>query len=136
MLTIRWWSRWQVGPERDTGGPVIVSVTDFTAHSPLSLPGIARAGVRLGMGWYGLPGAVGLYLWTDPLRRRTGSVSVWTDKRSMRRWVGLPLHVEIMRRYRTRGALRSHLWERDVLDRRAIRAEANRILDGHVPIGR
>jgi hypothetical protein len=55
---------------------VIVSLTDYRVYSLRSLPGIARAGTRWSLGWYGLPGAVGLFLWADPVHRRTGSVSV------------------------------------------------------------
>lgn len=125
----RLWFPWLPGPETTTDGPVLVSLTDYTMHSRRSLPGILRRGGRLGLGWYGLPGAIGLYLWADPLRGRTGSLSVWTDSDAMYRWVGLPLHVETMRHYRTRGTLRSTTWRSDDVDRRAILARANDILD-------
>ena len=107
-----------------------MSLTDFTMHSLRSLPGIVRTGRRLGLGWYAVPGAVGVYLWADPMGRRTGSLSVWTDLRAMRRWVGLPLHVATMRRYRTRGSVRSTTWHDESFDREAALAEATRILDG------
>jgi hypothetical protein len=125
----RLWLPWIPGPAADTDGPVLVSLTDYTMDSLRSLPGIVRRGRRLGLGWYGLPGAVGMYLWADPLRRRTGSLSVWTDSDAMYRWVGLPLHVETMRRYRTRGSLRSVTWRPEQLDRSAILARATEILD-------
>jgi hypothetical protein len=130
LLSNRVWFPWQPGPEATADGPVVVSLTDFTMHSLRSLPGIARTGRRLGLGWYAVPGAVGLYLWTDPLRRRAGSLSVWTDLRAMRRWVGLPLHVATMRRYRTRGSVRSTTWHDESFDREAVVAEATRVLDG------
>ena len=128
-FSTRVWFPWLPGPEEGTVEPVVVSLTDFTMHSLRSLPGIVRAGRRLGLGWYGLPGAVGVRLWADPLSRTTGSLSVWTDHRAMRRWVGLPLHVETMRRYRTRGSLRSSTWHQEELDRATVLAEADRILD-------
>lgn len=114
---------------------MVLSLTDYTMHSRHSrhslhsLPGIRRGGTRLGLGWYGLPGAVGLYLWADPLRRRTGSPAVWTDSAAMHRWIGLPLHVATMRHYGTRGSLRSSMGEPEQVDRRAILARANDILD-------
>ena len=108
---------------------MVVSLTDFTMHSLRSLPGIARTGRRLGLGWYAVPGAVGVHLWTDPLRRKVGSLSVWTDLRAMRRWVGLPLHVATMRRYRNRGSVSSTTWHEERFDREAVLAEARRILD-------
>jgi len=130
LLSSRVWSSWQPGPEAATDGPVVVSLTDFTMHSLRSLPGIARTGRRLGLGWYAVPGAVGVHLWTDPLRRRVGSLSVWTDLGAMRRWVGLPLHVATMRRYRSRGSVSSTTWHDASFDREAVVAEATRILDG------
>ncbi len=124
----RIWFPWQSGPEDRADGPVLVSLTDYTMRSLRSYPGIVRAGSHLALGWYGLPGAVGLFLWTDPLRRHTGSVSVWTDERQMRRWVGLPYHRQIMRRYRTRGSLMSTTWTAEPFDRTAVLAEAKRRL--------
>ena len=128
LLSSRVWFPWEPGPEAATAGPVVVSLTDFTMHSLRSLPGIARTGRRLGLGWYAVPGAVGVHLWTDPLRRRVGSLSVWTDLGAMRRWVGLPLHVATMRRYRTRGSVSSTTWHDESFDREAVVAEATRIL--------
>ena len=126
--TTRFWFRWQPGPEHHTTGPVVVSLTDYRMHSLRSLPGIARAGTRLSLGWYELPGAVGLFLWMDPLRRRAGSLAVWTDRAALRRWAGLPLHVTIMRRYRPLGTNQSALWDVEHFTRDAARAEAERRL--------
>lgn len=117
---------WQPGPEDDTDRPVIVSLTEFKAYSFWSFPDIVRRGAQLQRGWYGLPGAVRVHLWADPLTRRTGSVSVWTDRRSLYRWVQLPLHRTIMHRYRTRGTLRSTLWESESPDRNSILVQAKR----------
>jgi len=128
-MNTRIWFPWQAGPVTNPDGPVLVSVTDYTMDSLRSLPGIVRRGARLGLGWYGLPGAFGMRLWADPFRRRTGSLSVWTGSDAMYRWVGLPLHVETMRHYRTRGSLRSTTWHTEHLDRRAILATANDFLD-------
>jgi hypothetical protein len=53
-------SRWAPGPASGADNAVVVSVTDFTAHRIRDLPGIALTGMRLRMGWYAMPGAVGL----------------------------------------------------------------------------
>ncbi|GGV04236.1 hypothetical protein GCM10010182_23150 [Actinomadura cremea] len=111
-------------------GPVLVSVTDFTAASALDLPGVFRAGMALRRLWPDLPGAVGLWLWAVPLERRCGSVSVWTDGAALRSFVALPEHVAIMRRYRGRGEIRSVTWEADVFDPAATWARAARVLAG------
>jgi hypothetical protein len=46
------------------------------------------------------------------------------------RWVQLPLHHAIMRRYRTRGTILSTLWESETPDRSAILLDAERRLAG------
>jgi heme-degrading monooxygenase HmoA len=128
-LDTRLWGAWAPGPEEAAAGPVVVSLTNFTMHTLRDLPGIWRAAIRLRRGWYGLPGAVGLYLWADAPSRQVGSVSVWTNEPDLHRWIGVPLHVAIMRRYRTRGFLRSAKWFSATVDRTAIRTEAARRLE-------
>jgi hypothetical protein len=88
----------------------VVSVTDFRPHRLLDAPRVVSAGLRLRLGWYAMRGSVGLWLWSLPLARRSGSISVWTSESDLRAFVGLPKHVEIMRRYRDRGSLRSETW--------------------------
>ena len=100
------WLPWTAGPHEDTPGTVLVSLTEFRAHAWRDLPGMAWVALGLRAGWYGLPGAVGLYLWADIPRRCVGSLSVWTDAADLRRWIGLPRHVEVMRQYRPRGTAR------------------------------
>ncbi len=93
--------------------------------------------IALGLraGWYGLPGAVGLYLWSDLPRRCVGSLSVWTEEQALRRWIRLPRHVQVMRRYRPRGTTRSTQWTCETFDRTAIHAEAKRHLAGDPAAG-
>lgn len=107
---------WTDGPVAGTGRPAVISVTDFTLHSWIHYPAVARSGLRLRLGWYGMPGAVGLWVWTMPLTTRTGSISVWTDPRALRDFVALPLHLEVMRRNRDRGTVRSTTWAVDEFD--------------------
>jgi hypothetical protein len=64
---------------------------------------------------------------------RAGSVSVWADRRSLYRWVQLPLHRTIMHRYRMRGTVRSTLWESESPDRNSILVEAKRrVVSGEI----
>ncbi|MGW4791900.1 hypothetical protein ACWEPC_05725 [Nonomuraea sp. NPDC004297] len=113
MLT----SRWTPGEAAGTPGSVLVSVTDFQADRLRDLPGVYRAGLALRRAWPELPGAVGMWLWTEPLRGRCGSVSIWLDEQALRRFVGRPEHVAIMQRYRGRGRLRSTTWMTTQSDR-------------------
>src|SRR2546422_10475094 len=98
------------GPDAGTSGPVAVSVTDFAMARWRHVPRVALTGLRLRMGWYAMPGAVGLWLWSLPARRRSGSISVWTGEDDLRRFVALPEHVAVMRRNRDRGHLRATTW--------------------------
>jgi hypothetical protein len=115
-------TRWTPGPDLETDGGVVVSVTDFTANRVRDVPGIVRTGLRLRAGWYAMRGAVGLCLWSLPLDRRSGSISVWTSEDDLRGFIGLPAHLEVMRRYGNRGSVRSTTWKEerfasaDVLD--------------------
>jgi hypothetical protein len=94
-----------------------VSVTEFKADRFRDLPGIWLTGLRLQMGWWAMPGAVGLWLWSLPTSARGGSVSVWTSEDDLRRFVGLPKHVDVMRRNRNRGTVKSTTWTADQFDR-------------------
>ncbi|MGY0058149.1 hypothetical protein ACWY4P_16620 [Streptomyces sp. LZ34] len=123
-------SGWHPGPEADTEGPVLVSVTDFTFARRMDLPGIARAAVGLRRTWPTLDGAVGLWLWTAPRARRCGAVSVWTGEEALHGFVGRPDHVAIMRKYRARGEAKATTWIAPQFDESGIWREAYRVLTG------
>src|SRR3954469_12472226 len=65
------------GPAADPEGDVVVSVTDLSLARWRDVPMAAALGLRLRLGWYAMPGAVGLWLWSIPAQRRSGSVSGW-----------------------------------------------------------
>jgi hypothetical protein len=102
-----------------TPGPVVVSVTEFSAHHRRELPGVAVNGLRMRMGWYAMPGAVGMWLWMLPVAGRGGSISVWGSEEDLERFVTLPHHIEIMRRFGDSGTVRSTMWTADRFDRAA-----------------
>ncbi|MCV7115270.1 hypothetical protein [Mycolicibacterium setense] len=108
---------WMSGPASAGDGPVVVSVTEYAAHSLRHLPGVAYSGMRMREGWYAMPGAVGLWLWSLPASGLSGSISVWTSQEALQQFIILPHHVDIMRRYRDRGDVRSTTWEDDTFDR-------------------
>ncbi|NIH79452.1 hypothetical protein [Amycolatopsis viridis] len=118
---------WVAGPA-EAAGPVLVSVTDYTSNRLWDMPGIYRAGRRLARHWPSLDGAVGHWLWAEPLQRRSGSVSVWRSKQALRGFVGLPEHVRIMRTYRDRGSIRSTTWTVEDPDLRTVWAQASEFL--------
>lgn len=121
-------SKWITGPDADFAGPVLVSVTEFTLAGFRRTPGAYRAGRALGREWPRLTGAVGLWLWSEPLHRRIGSVSVWRDRSGLRGFVGLPAHVAIMRKYRGLGVTRATTWHTDDVDPQRIWHAAGRWL--------
>jgi hypothetical protein len=96
-----------------TDGPVTVSLTEFTARRFRDLPGIIRNGVGLSRGWWAMPGAVGVILYLDPAKKQGGSLSVWAGEDDLRRFVALPRHVAIMRRYRELVSVRAAVWQTD-----------------------
>jgi hypothetical protein len=111
---------WMPGPVDPGDDQVVVSVTEFSALHRRVLPGIAANGLRMRMGWYGMSGAVGMWLWVLPIAGRSGSVSVWASEDDLERFIGLPHHVDIMRRYGDRGTVRSTTWTADRFDRSVI----------------
>ncbi|MGW5733896.1 MULTISPECIES: hypothetical protein [Streptomyces] len=104
---------WQAGPSAHASGPALVSVTEFTAHRHTDAVPIALSGLRLRRRWPETSGAVGMWLWIDPWHKRSGSVSVWTDERSLYAFVRRPDHVRIVRAHQNRGAMRATSWPVD-----------------------
>jgi hypothetical protein len=123
---------WTEGPS-GADGSVLVSVTDFEVLDLRDRIGAWVQGIRLRRAWPSMPGAIGLWLWVKPLSRRSGSVSVWRSEEDLRRFVGWPRHVAIMRRYRGAGELSSATWWAERFDARQIWAAAERRLTGHDP---
>lgn len=107
---------WMPGPVNPAGRQVVVSVTDFASKQRRALPGIAYRGMRMREGWYAMPGAVGLWLWSLPVAGRSGSISVWESAEALQQFIVLPRHLNIMDRYRDRGDVRSTTWEADGFD--------------------
>src|SRR5262249_37483421 len=105
------WKLWKGGPlVADSAGDGFVSVTDFVARRWRDLPRIYLAAMLLRRGWPAMEGAVGLWLWTKPLQKRQGSVSLWRSEADLQAFVETPLHVRIMNANRNRGQLTSHSW--------------------------
>jgi hypothetical protein len=126
----RWRTPWRHGTARDHYDGLLVSYTEFTPDTMLDLPRIYLAAERLRRACSELEGAIGLTIYWQPLHRRGGSLSAWTSRDSLRRFVTLPYHLEIMRRYRTRGTVRSTEWWAESLDIGEALAQGQRALDG------
>lgn len=126
-LSVR--TSWKRGPGASSAGPLLISYTEFTPHTMRDVPAIYRAAERLRGECAELEGAVGVTTYWQPFRRRVGSLSAWEDEAALRRFVSLPFHVEIMRRYRGRGSLRASSWHADSFDLGAAFEDGRRTLD-------
>jgi hypothetical protein len=104
-------TRWIPGPLAHATRDVLISVTDYSPRRFWHTPGVYLTGLRLRLGWYAMPGAVGLWLWALPWARRSRAISVWSSEQDLRRFVRLPLPVYVMGRYRERGKLVSTIWK-------------------------
>jgi hypothetical protein len=107
-------------------GAAFVSLTDFTFARWRDLPGAWLAALRLRRRWRDHEGAVGLMLWTQPLRRRSGSISIWRSEAHLNQFIRTPDHLAIMRAYRGRMSGAATTWRTDRYDRRAVLGEARR----------
>ncbi|MCX5561481.1 hypothetical protein [Streptomyces sp. NBC_00038] len=124
-------SPWQPGPDADAHrGPAVVSFTDFTSDTFRRSWSVALDGLRLRRTWPRTPGAIGMWLWADPLQRRSGSVAVWADEARLKEFVGRPDHIRIVRAYRGHGVLRSADWETARFDAAETWAHAHHLISG------
>jgi hypothetical protein len=124
-----WYAGWRSGPVvADPGQPVYVSVTDFRIYDPRHAPGAWRTALRLRRSWPRLDGAIGLWLWSQPLKLRSGSVSIWRSEVDLTHFLRSPVHRAIVGQYRSRMTGTSTGWTATRLDRAAIWRQATSLL--------
>jgi hypothetical protein len=104
---------WLPGPSDGTQSPVVVSFTDFQSDSEQDWQEIAALGLGLAESWPIMRGAVGLWLWGKQVEWRGGSLSVWESHEDLRRFIRWPVHVAIMKNWRTRVRVRTAGWDDD-----------------------
>jgi hypothetical protein len=117
------------GPAAESSGPFLIAYTEFTPHTVRDTRAIAAAGQRLLSACGELEGAVSVITFMQIFRRRGGSVSVWESEAALRQFISLPYHLEIMRRYRSRGRLRAIRWEVESFVLGAALREGQKALD-------
>jgi hypothetical protein len=124
-----WYAGWQPGSAMaDPGQPVYVSVTDFRIHRPQHALGAWRTGLALRRSWPRVDGAVGLWLWGQPLKLRSGAVSIWQSEVDLMHFVRSPVHRAIVGQYRSRMGGTSTGWTAPELDRPTIWRQATNLL--------
>ena len=127
---------WKRGAASDAADEeVLVALTDFRVHRWRDVPGVWLSGLRLRQRWPSTDGAVALQFWTEPLRRRSGSVSVWTSEDALRRFLRTAQHRAAANRYRDRAGLWTDKFSAERFDRDAVWAEAERRLADAPPVG-
>lgn len=114
--TLRVRTSWRAGPAAGSQGPFFISYTEFTPDNAADVAAIYLAARRLMAECAELEGAVGLLTYWRLHQWKGGSLSVWESPEALRGFVGLPFHVEIMRKYRARGTVRSIEWWSQSLD--------------------
>ncbi|HXV05480.1 MAG TPA: hypothetical protein VFP23_06195 [Solirubrobacterales bacterium] len=123
-------TKWVEGTAADSVGPFFISYTEFTPDKPHDVLGIYLASRRLVAACAGLEGAVGLTTYWQLRHWRGGSLSVWDDPGALHSFVRLPYHVEIMRKYRMRGTVRSSEWWSESFDLAQALTDGRHALDG------
>lgn len=117
------------GPAAESSGPFLISYTEFTPHAMRDARAIVAAGERLLSACGELEGAVSVTTFVQIFRRRGGSVSIWESEAALQQFISLPYHLEIMRRYRSRGRLRAIKWEAESFALKAACREGQKALD-------
>jgi heme-degrading monooxygenase HmoA len=90
---------WKQGPGRGPSAVVAMTCTNFERFR--DMPGAALAALRLRRAFPSTQGAIGLSLALQPLARRSWSISAWETEEHLRRFLGSPAHVAIVRQYRS-----------------------------------
>lgn len=121
---------WRSGRAAASPGPFFISYTEFTPCHGADVAGIYLAARRPMAECAEIEGAVGLATYWRLRRWRGGSLSVWESPEALRSFVRLPFHIEIMRRYRTRGTVRSAEWWSGSVDLDEALAHGQRAIDG------
>jgi hypothetical protein len=120
-----WYWGWKPGPIAPSPDqPVFVSLTDFYIHHLQHAPGAWRTGLRLRRSWPRLAGAIGLWLWSEPFRLRSGSVSIWESEEALTRFVRSEIHCAIVHEYQRHMSGTSCSWIAPEFDRAAIWSRA------------
>lgn len=110
----------------------MISMTQYTTTQVTDVPAIWRASERLGDQLAMIDGAVGVLTYFRPAHRQVGSLSIWADDRGLAKFMGLPYHVEIMRKYRPRGLpIRSAKWWTEEFRIGVALMEGLQLLDDH-----
>ena len=80
-------------------GEVLVLASRLRLRHLHQVPGFMRRALRVHAATKEADGAIGASLLAQPAAKTFWTLSVWTDEAAMRRFVGHPVHRDVMRRY-------------------------------------
>jgi hypothetical protein len=98
MATLAWTT--DVGP--DPGTEAVVLGSRLELRSLRDVPAFMSAAMKLRKRMRAMPGALGVSLIAQPLRKTFWTLSAWGDQTDRDAFVGTPSHVAVMRRFHDR----------------------------------
>ena len=100
MPTLPWTRAQSSAPA--SGAAVVVLGSQLRLRSYRHTFGFVRAAMRVRKQVQDAPGALGVSLIAQPLRRTYWTLSAWIDQESMDRFVAARPHLDVMRKYHDR----------------------------------
>jgi quinol monooxygenase YgiN len=93
---------WSEATVRESTGDVLVFGSQLRLRAYRHIPGFLLAAQRVRKQVMRSPGAIGVSLMAQPLKKTFWTLSVWTDQGALDTFVRTSPHIEIMRRYHDR----------------------------------
>ena len=93
---------WTVAEQPEQGSEVLFLASRLRLRSSRHIPGFFRAALKARSQVRRSPGAIGVSLLAQPLRKTFWTLSAWTDQGSLDAFVGTQPHLGIMARYHDR----------------------------------
>ena len=107
----------------------VVSATRTRVQRYRDLPAISWRGLRLRAAWPEMPGAIGIQVASQPLRRITWTITLWESERDLKEFVRSQPHLDTLRPFRSRMSVAGATWETNQFVLKDAWAEARRRLE-------
>ena len=120
---------WKKGAAAGGAASGVVSATRTEVHRYRDLPAISRRGLRLRSAWPATPGAIGVQVAAEPLRRTTWTISLWETEADLKGFVRSQPHIDILTPFRRRMSVAGTTWSTDSFVLKDAWAEARRRLE-------
>ena len=104
---------WKRGPVAQSTNEVVVSATRTEIHRWRDLPGILIAGQGLRRRWPRQPGAIGLRVGLQPIRRVSWTMSIWHSQHDLDNFIRSAHHLAALTPYRDHVDVNAVIWSDD-----------------------